>query len=58
YPLRPETVESIYYLHQATGDPVYLSMGADILSSLESINRAPCGFAATRNVETRLLEDR
>ena len=45
-------------LHQATRDPVFLAMGADILASLRAINRAPCGYAATRNVETRLLEDR
>ena len=35
YPLRPESIESIYYLHKATGDPVWLSMGIDTLVSIQ-----------------------
>ena len=58
YPLRPESVESIFYLHKATGDPVWLSMGIDVLVSLQTINKAQCGYAATKNVASRVLDDR
>jgi hypothetical protein len=34
YPLRPELVESTYYLHRATGDPYYLSVGRDMLAGV------------------------
>jgi len=58
YPLRPESIESIYYLHKATGDPVWLSMGIDALVSIQTINKAQCGYAATAHVGNRRLGDR
>ena len=58
YPLRPESIESIYYLHKATKDPVWVSMGVDALVSIQTLNKAQCGYAATANVATRRLDDR
>jgi mannosidase alpha-like ER degradation enhancer 1 len=34
YPLRPELVESTYFLYRATQNPFYLHVGRDILFSL------------------------
>ena len=34
YPLRPELVESTYFLYRATRNPFYLHVGRDILTSL------------------------
>lgn len=36
YPLRPEFVESTYFLYLATKDPFYLSVGYAIMKSLDS----------------------
>ena len=40
YPLRPELVESTYFLYQATKNPFYLHVGKDILDSLNIHTRA------------------
>lgn len=58
YPLRPELVESIMYLYQATGDPHFLDMGADILESIEHSAKTLCGYATIKNVFDHQLEDR
>ncbi|PAA63337.1 hypothetical protein BOX15_Mlig000468g1 [Macrostomum lignano] len=58
YPLRPELIESIYYLHRATGDPAVLQMGVDVLYSIETMARTDCGFATVSNVLHHSLEDR
>ena len=39
YPLRPELVESTYYLYQATKNPFYLHVGMEILHSLNNYSR-------------------
>ena len=39
YPLRPELMESAYYLYRATRDPVYLEMGRDYVEALDSNTR-------------------
>lgn len=57
YPLRPELVESLYYLHQATGDPIWLHFGKGILSALQNRTRVACGYAGVVDVETGELED-
>lgn len=31
YPLRPEFVESLYYIYRATGDPIILHLAANII---------------------------
>jgi len=39
YPLRPEFVESTYFLFQATKNPFYLHVGSEILNSLENYTK-------------------
>ena len=36
YPLRPELAESLYYLYQATNDPIWLKYGKEFLLSINS----------------------
>ncbi|CAF3956559.1 unnamed protein product [Adineta steineri] len=58
HPLRPEFVESTYFLYKATGDPHYLEVGRTILNNLEEHARVPCGYAALSDVSTGQKEDR
>jgi len=39
YPLRPELVESLYYLYQATRDPMWLQIGKAIVFTLQNHTR-------------------
>ncbi len=57
YPLRPEIVESAYYLHRLTRDPRYLRMGADIFEGFVRHCRTDVAYAALKNVETKEKED-
>ncbi|XP_063228642.1 ER degradation-enhancing alpha-mannosidase-like protein 3 isoform X2 [Bacillus rossius redtenbacheri] len=58
HPLRPEFLESTYFLHRATGDPYYLEVGRSVLRSLQRHARVACGYAAVRDVRTGMHEDR
>ncbi|XP_063837448.1 ER degradation-enhancing alpha-mannosidase-like protein 3 [Ostrinia nubilalis] len=58
HPLRPEFLESTYFLHRATGDDHYLRVGRAVLKALQQFARVPCGYAAVNDVRTRLHEDR
>ncbi|KAI8074586.1 glycoside hydrolase [Gongronella butleri] len=58
YPLRPEFIESNYYLYRATHDPFYLHVGAMVLRDLNNRTRIPCGFASLADVQTGRMEDR
>ncbi|XP_015916134.1 ER degradation-enhancing alpha-mannosidase-like protein 3 isoform X2 [Parasteatoda tepidariorum] len=58
HPLRPEFVESTYFLYKATNDPYYLDVGKKVLNSLQKYARVPCGFAAVKDVRTGSHEDR
>ncbi|XP_053623709.1 ER degradation-enhancing alpha-mannosidase-like protein 3 [Plodia interpunctella] len=58
HPLRPEFLESTYFLHRATGDDHYLHVGRAVLKALQQHARVPCGYAAVNDVRTRLHEDR
>lgn len=58
HPLRPEFLESTYFLHRATGDDHYLSVGKAALKSLQKHARVACGYAAMNDVRTRIHEDR
>nr|AJA37905.1 EDEM-like protein 1 [Littorina littorea] len=58
YPLRPELVESTYFLYRATRNPFYLHVGREILSSLSTHTKAKCGYGTVHDVETKELEDR
>lgn len=58
YPLRPELIESTYYLYLATKNPFYLHVGRDILYSLNNYTRVRCGFATRHDVTKNDFEDR
>lgn len=58
YPLRPEFIESTYYLFRATKDPMYLQIGLRILSVFESRFMTNCGLAGYQNVKTGELQNR
>lgn len=58
HPLRPEFLESTYFLYMATNDPYYLEVGRDVLKSLQRYARVPCGYAAVNDVRTGKQEDR
>lgn len=56
--LRPEFIESTYFLYRATGDPHYLQVGKKVLKALQKYARVPCGYAAVNDVRTGKHEDR
>ncbi|XP_072344395.1 ER degradation-enhancing alpha-mannosidase-like protein 3 isoform X2 [Scyliorhinus torazame] len=58
HPLRPEFIESTYFLYTATKDPYYLHVGKSVVDSLNQHARVPCGFAAVQDVRTGNHEDR
>ncbi|XP_041377881.1 ER degradation-enhancing alpha-mannosidase-like protein 1 [Gigantopelta aegis] len=58
YPLRPEFIESTYFLYQATKNPFYLHVGRDIINDLEDYTKAECGYGTIHDVNTKTLEDR
>ena len=58
YPLRPELIESAMYLYKATRDPFLLSLGEDMLNSIEYSAKTPCGYATVKDVRDHTLEDR
>ncbi len=57
YPLRPEIIESAYYLYHSTHDARYLAMGQTFLESLVKYCRTEDGFAALKDVRTKQKED-
>lgn len=57
YPLRPELIESTYWLFKATRDYRYLDVGRDILASLQYGARCPCGYCHISDVETHKQDD-
>ncbi|XP_002739935.1 ER degradation-enhancing alpha-mannosidase-like protein 3 [Saccoglossus kowalevskii] len=58
HPLRPEFVESTFFLYKATNDPHYLEVGKNIIDNLNEHARVPCGFAGMKDVRTGSHEDR
>jgi mannosidase alpha-like ER degradation enhancer 2 len=58
YPLRPEVIESAYYLYFYTKEDRYQEMAATFLSSLVRYCKSESGYAALRSVETREKADR
>ncbi|CAH2012072.1 unnamed protein product [Acanthoscelides obtectus] len=58
HPLRPEFLESTYFLYTATGDPYYLEVGKNVLKSLQKYARVPCGYAAVNDLNNWKTEDR
>ncbi|KAK7089469.1 hypothetical protein V1264_024679 [Littorina saxatilis] len=57
HPLRPEFIESTYFLYKATGDHYYLEAGKKVLDNLETHAKVDCGLAAIKNVKTGAHED-
>lgn len=57
YALRPEIIESAYYLYHYTGDPAYRAMGREFFADFVRRCRAPAGFAALADVRTGKQED-
>ncbi|KAK7278392.1 hypothetical protein RJT34_23420 [Clitoria ternatea] len=57
YPLRPELIESTYWLYKATRDPRYLDAGRDMVASLQYGARCPCGYCHISDVENHKQED-
>ncbi|KRZ76623.1 ER degradation-enhancing alpha-mannosidase-like protein 1 [Trichinella papuae] len=58
YPLRPEFIESTYFLYLATKNPFYLHVGKEVAESLEKYTRTNCGYATIHDVTDKSLEDR
>ncbi|KAI5949932.1 hypothetical protein KGF57_004442 [Candida theae] len=58
YPLRPEFIESTYYLYRATKDPMYLHIGERILTLFQTKYKAECGFSGIQNIKTGERQNR
>jgi len=58
YQLRPEIVESAYYLYHYTHDPKYLVMGQRMFEDLVKYCRTDAGYAVLRSVATKEQGDR
>jgi len=57
YPLRPEIVESAWYLYRLTGDPAWRDMGHTLFEDFVRHTRTDSGFAALANVVTKEKKD-
>lgn len=57
YVLRPEIVESAYYLYRRTHDSQYLAMGREIFGGLLKYCRTEVGYASLKDVRTKEQED-
>lgn len=57
YVLRPENVESAYYLYHYTHDEKYLQMGKEMFDNLQKYCRSEVGFTALENVITKERAD-
>jgi mannosidase alpha-like ER degradation enhancer 2 len=58
YELRPESLESAYYLYRLTGEERYREMGAAMWTAIARWTRTDAGFAALADVRTRAKRDR
>jgi ER degradation enhancer, mannosidase alpha-like 2 len=57
YELRPEIMESNYYLYHATHDAKYLAMGKTYFDALEKYCRTDEGYAALADVRSKKKKD-
>ncbi len=57
YPLRPEIIESAYYLYVHTKDPKYLVMGKQMFQDLIKHCRTDVAYAGLKSVETKEKSD-
>jgi mannosidase alpha-like ER degradation enhancer 2 len=58
YALRPEIIESAYYLHHFTENPRYLEMGHTFFNSIEKYCRTDVAYAALADVKKKTKADR
>jgi ER degradation enhancer, mannosidase alpha-like 2 len=57
YALRPEIIESAYYLHRLTGNPKYRAMGREFFDDFVRSCRTEAGYAALKDVRTKEQAD-
>ncbi|WP_425491656.1 glycoside hydrolase family 47 protein [Luteimonas fraxinea] len=57
YPLRPEIIESAWYLYRLTGDRAWRDMGRTMFDDFVRHTRTDSGFAALANVVTKEKKD-
>lgn len=58
YYLRPEIMESAYYLYHYTRDQRYTGMGQTFLNALKQYCRTDAGYAMLRSVKTKEKQDK
>lgn len=58
YQLRPEIMESAYYLRRVTHDPAYLDMGRRFVDDLVACCRVPNGYTVLTSVVSKAQGDR
>uniref|UniRef100_A0A0W0FCH3 alpha-1,2-Mannosidase n=1 Tax=Moniliophthora roreri TaxID=221103 RepID=A0A0W0FCH3_MONRR len=58
YPLRPEFIESTWYLYRATRDTFYLDVGERVLFDIITRARVDCGLAGIQDLRTNKRDDR
>jgi len=58
YYLRPEAIESAYYLYRLTGDEKYVRMGRTMFENIVKYTRTETGYAALADVITKEKSDR
>lgn len=57
YALRPEIVESTYYLNHYTGDPRYRAMGRELFADFTRYCRTDSGYTELKDVRTKEKKD-
>ncbi|RDB22490.1 ER degradation-enhancing alpha-mannosidase-like protein 1 [Hypsizygus marmoreus] len=58
YPLRPEFIESTWYLYRATRDPFYLDVGERVLFDIITRAKVDCGLTGIQDLRTNKRDDR
>ncbi|KAF7301339.1 alpha-1,2-Mannosidase [Mycena indigotica] len=58
YPLRPEFIESSWYLYRATKDSFYLDVGERVLFDITTRAKVPCGLTGIKDLRTNARDDR
>ncbi|KAG7097050.1 hypothetical protein E1B28_004441, partial [Marasmius oreades] len=58
YPLRPEFIESTWYLYRATRDPFYLDVGERVLFDITTRAKVACGLTGIQDLRTNKRDDR
>lgn len=56
--LRPEFLESTYYLFKATKDDYYVRIAKKMVEQMEKYSRVKCGYAAIADLKTKQHDDR